>query len=242
MSHSSAVPQHPLVIVGAGPIGLAAAAARSVARSAVPRPRSRPAVGSPCSSGATSGSSRRGENSPTPLPRRCSSPRVATSRPRQLPHRPGMGGGVPGAARLGVGDHRSRRHPSRSPRRRRRQAGPRPVRGLRPGRGRLHGAGRGRPRPVRARGELVIDASGTWTDRTRWVPTACPRSGSAAADRITYGIPDFADPAVRVATPASVSPSRARAPRRRTRWSGWHRSPRRRRAPGRLAAPSVWHR
>ena len=243
---SSAVPPHPLVIVGAGPIGLAAAAARrsrAVCRPSSSRPAPRrlvrarvgscPALlgveraGRPRGGGVAG--VRRGGTVPTPT---ATPPAGNGSRAYLAPlasavRRP------PARSRSGWVAAWSA-SPSRAATGWWTPAGTRPPFTVLVEDDRRHGACRGGSSSTRP-------APGP--DRTRWVPTACPRSGEARARRPDHlrhpglrrpgGAARYAGKRVAVA---------GRGPRRRTRWSGWPPWPRERRAPGRLAAASPWHR
>ena len=145
---------------------------------------------------------------------------------------------------VGARGHRSGGHPGGSPRGRRRQAGPRPSGGLRPGRGRLHGAGRGRPRYDARRGERRHRRLGH-LDRTqpagRRRPARARGAGGRRPDHLRHpGLrrPGRADPVRRQARrgrgPGCLGAEHAGRPGLAGRRGGGHR--------GRLAAPSPWHR
>ena len=217
--------QLPSLIVGAGPIGLAAAAHASSRGLPTLVLEAGPAVGVV---GARVGSRpallARGESSSTPPLRRCWCPRA---------------GGVPTRTATPLAGSGWRTTWRRSPsalvatgqvdiRVGRRvvgiaKAGPRPSGGLRPGR---EPPSRCWSRTTEARRASRRAPSSTrrapGPDPTRWALTACPRSGSCGRrpDRLRH--PGLRRPGrCGPATPASAWPSRAGAPRRRTPWSAW---------------------
>ena len=195
---------HPLVVIGAGPIGLAAAAANAAERGldfvvleAGPTPAPRWA------SGRTSGCSRRGRELIDPAARRLLERHGGWTAPDEDAYP--TGGEWREAYLQPLADaprrRRRRRGPLRRPGHRRRRAGPRPDRRLRP-----------RDRPVRrARRDGRPARSGCWParsstppapgrTRTRSAPTATPRP---ANEPTPNGSP--------TASPTSATrPSRAR--------------------------------
>ena len=207
--------QHPLVIVGAGPAGLAAAAHAHAAASppSSSRPATRPAPRS--SSGATSGCSRPGPSSIDPVGREAARPRAAGPAPTPASYPTGREwverylAPLADAARRAAGVEVRYGH---------RVAGV-----ARAGRDRLVAIGRDEvplqpstSRPPRAASgspaARVIDASGTWgTAPTRSAPTATPPTARPSTPTgSSTASPTSPTRRSRRGTPASTSPSPAR--------------------------------
>ena len=193
--------QHPVVIIGAGPIGLAAAANAAergmdfVVLEAGPRRRRRRRR-----VGARAAVLRAGASSSTPPPAASSTPPAPGPHPTRTPTRPAASGARPTSSRWPISSTRS---PAATVR-----YGTRVVGVSRAGRDLLVDSGReADPFAVHVAGprpgtsgcwrSAVVDASGTWTRPNPLGADGYPALGEREnADRITYGIPDFTDPAV----------------------------------------------